>query len=49
MKINQLDKDSCVLICGPGSRAKIAEREFSLLATGLRQRYPELNLEYGFL
>jgi len=49
MKINQLDKDSGVLICGHGSRAKIAEREFSLLASGLRQRYPELNVEYGFL
>jgi len=49
MKINQLDKNSGVLICGHGSRAKIAEREFSLLASGLRQRYPELNVEYGFL
>jgi len=49
MNINQLGADSGVLICGHGSRAKIAEREFSLLAAGLRQRYPELNVEYGFL
>ncbi len=49
MNIEQLPKDSGVLICGHGSRAKIAEEEFSLLAKGLKSRYPELNVEYGFL
>jgi len=49
MNIKQLGPDAGILICGHGSRAKIAEREFSLLAAGLRQRYPELNVEYGFL
>jgi len=49
MKIDKLGSDSGVLICGHGSRAKIAEREFSLLAAGLRKRYPALNVEYGFL
>ncbi len=47
--IKQLNKDAGILICGHGSRAKIAEEEFSLLAKGLRERFPELNVEYGFL
>ena len=47
--IDQLPADAGVLICGHGSRAKIAEQEFSLLASGLRSRYPELKIEYGFL
>jgi sirohydrochlorin cobaltochelatase len=49
MKIDQLPADAGVLICGHGSRAKIAEKEFSLLAAGLKKRYPTLNVEYGFL
>ena len=47
--LNQLPSNAGVLICGHGSRAKIAEEEFSLLAGGLRQRYPGLKVEYGFL
>ncbi|OJJ09128.1 sirohydrochlorin chelatase [Alphaproteobacteria bacterium AO1-B] len=38
-----------IMICGHGSRAKIAEEEFALLAKGLRDRYPEMPVEYGFL
>ena len=47
--LNTLPKDSGILICGHGSRAKIAEQEFSLLAAGLKKRYPNLNIAYGFL
>ena len=47
--LESLPKNAGVLICGHGSRAKIAEEEFSLLAKGLRDRYPDLNVEYGFL
>ena len=43
MNITNLPADAGVLICGHGSRAKIAEQEFSLLASGLKQRYPSLN------
>ncbi|ORU92128.1 MAG: hypothetical protein A6F72_04150 [Cycloclasticus sp. symbiont of Poecilosclerida sp. N] len=32
-----------------GSRAKMAEEEFSLLAKGLRERFPTAKVEYGFL
>lgn len=38
-----------IMICGHGSRAKSAEEEFGLLAKGLRERYPEVPVEYGFL
>ncbi|MEM7293109.1 MAG: sirohydrochlorin chelatase, partial [Pseudomonadota bacterium] len=37
------------MICGHGSRSKSAEEEFGLLAKGLRARYPETPVEYGFL
>ncbi|GAB3485271.1 sirohydrochlorin chelatase [Marinomonas epiphytica] len=38
-----------IMICGHGSRDKDAEREFGLVAEGLRARYPDLPVEYGFL
>ena len=47
--ITSLGNDSGVLICGHGSRAKIAEQEFSLLAKGLKERHPSLKIDYGFL
>ena len=47
--LEQLPDDAGILICGHGSRAKIAEKEFGLLAKGLRQRHPTLKVEYGFL
>lgn len=47
--LENLPADSGVLICGHGSRAKIAAQEFSLLAKGLQQRYPSLLIDYGFL
>lgn len=48
-KLDQLPNNAGVLICGHGSRAKIAAEEFSLLAKGLRERHPNLKVEYGFL
>lgn len=48
-KLALLPATSGVLICGHGSRAKIAEEEFSLLAKGLKERHPSLNIDYGFL
>lgn len=47
--LNTLPENAGVIICGHGSRAKIAEEEFSLLTTQLRVRYPQLEIEYGFL
>ena len=47
--LNNLPNNAGVIICGHGSRARIAEEEFSLLAKGLRERHPQLKVEYGFL
>ena len=47
--IKQLPANAGILICGHGSRAKLAAAEFSLLASGLRERYPGCKIEYGFL
>ncbi|MGU9956815.1 MAG: sirohydrochlorin chelatase [Arenicellales bacterium WSBS_2016_MAG_OTU3] len=47
--LTSLPEDAGVMICGHGSRAKIAAQEFSLLAAGLRARFPSLKIEYGFL
>ena len=47
--LTDLPENSGILICGHGSRAKIAEEEFSLLAKALRNRHPGLPIEYGFL
>ena len=49
LSIDQLPHNAGVIICGHGSRAKLAEEEFSLLAAGLRLRYPQAKIEYGFL
>ncbi|MFT5707688.1 MAG: sirohydrochlorin cobaltochelatase [Oceanospirillaceae bacterium] len=38
-----------IMICGHGSRDKDAEREFSRVAAGLKQRFPDVPIEYGFL
>ena len=38
-----------IMICGHGSRDKDAEVEFSLVAKGLKNRFPDLPIEYGFL
>jgi len=38
-----------IMICGHGSRDKDAEREFGLVAKGLKTRFPDVPVEYGFL
>ena len=38
-----------IMICGHGSRSKSAEKEFSLLADGLKRHFPDNPVEYGFL
>lgn len=47
--ISSLGPDSGILICGHGSRSKVAEAEFGLLAEGLKARFPDLPIEHGFL
>ena len=38
-----------IMICGHGSRSKSAEKEFGLLATGLKNKFPKTPVEHGFL
>ena len=38
-----------VMVCGHGSRDEGAVREFESVATGLRNRMPEYDVDYGFL
>ena len=47
--VSSFPDNTGILICGHGSRAKIAEQEFGLLAARLRDRFPDLLIEYGFL
>lgn len=42
-------RKSGIMICGHGSRDKDAEREFSRVAAGLKARFPDMPIEYGFL
>jgi len=44
-----MDKKTSVMICGHGSRDVQAIEEFDLLATHLRQRLPQYDVESGFL
>ena len=43
------DRKYGVLICGHGSRNRLAVEEFEGLAQGLKTRLPDLPVEYGFL
>lgn len=49
MSNTTLPKKQGIMICGHGSRDKDAEREFGLVAKGLKNRYPDMPVEYGFL
>ncbi len=44
-----MTKKCGVIVCGHGSRDKEASEEFALVARGLRQRFPHMPIEYGFL
>ena len=46
-KINPSKKG--IMVCGHGSRDKGAESEFGRVAEGLRKRFPNIPVEYGFL
>ncbi len=38
-----------IMVCGHGSRNQNAAREFAVIAEGLRARYPDMPVEYGYL
>ncbi|MCB1387298.1 MAG: sirohydrochlorin chelatase [Nitratireductor sp.] len=49
MALNPLPADTGIMICGHGSRNQNAAREFATLSEGLKARYPDLPIEYGYL
>lgn len=45
----KLPKDTGIMICGHGSRNQNAAKEFATLSEGLKERYPDYAIEYGYL
>ena len=46
---SKLNNDVGILICGHGSRNRLALEEFKYLTKCIQKRFPLLNVEYGFL
>ena len=46
---SKLNNKVGILICGHGSRNKLAIHEFQELTKLIQQRYPSILVEYGFL
>ena len=46
---SNLNNELGILICGHGSRNKLAIKEFQELTKSIQQRFPEIRVEYGFL
>ena len=47
--IRKLERDFGILICGHGSRNKLALLEFEELAKSIKEKFPDTTVEYGFL
>ena len=46
---SKLNNQVAILICGHGSRNKLAITEFEELTKLIQKRYPNILVEYGFL
>ena len=44
-----MSEDFGIMVCGHGSRDANAVTEFAVVAKALRERFPERDVEYGFL
>jgi len=44
-----MSEDFAIMVCGHGSRDENAVREFAVVAQAMRERFPERDVEYGFL
>ena len=44
-----LTEKTGIMVCGHGSRNQNAMQEFSKVAEGLRERFPGVPVEYGYL
>ena len=49
IELNTHGKKIGVMVCGHGSRNQNAAKEFSTVAKGLRAKFPDLPVEYGYL
>ncbi len=49
MPLGKLDDKTGIMICGHGSRNQNAAKEFATLSEGLKARYPDAAIEYGYL
>ena len=49
IKDSKLNKEIGILICGHGSRNKLAINEFKILAKCIQDRFSSIKVEYGFL
>jgi len=47
--MSQLPADTGIMICGHGSRDQRAVDEFAQLSTRLRERFPDVPVDYGYL
>lgn len=49
MSSSQIPEGTGIMVCGHGSRNQNAAREFATVAEGLKARYPDTPVEYGYL
>ena len=49
IKNSNLNSELGILICGHGSRNKLAITEFQNLTKNIQERFPQINVDYGFL
>ena len=47
--LNSSDKKIGIMVCGHGSRNQNAAKEFAKVAQGLRAKFPDIPVEYGYL
>ena len=49
MSKTSIPETTGIMVCGHGSRNQNAAREFATVAEGLKARYPDTHVEYGYL
>jgi sirohydrochlorin cobaltochelatase len=49
MSKSAIPEKTGIMVCGHGSRNQNAAREFATVAEGLKARYPDTQVEYGYL
>jgi len=47
--VSKIPETTGIMVCGHGSRNQNAAKEFATVAEGLKARYPDIPVEYGYL